>query len=225
MEKREYQRVMEAIKEGLQNQQLSVGSRLPTERELAQRFSVGRYSVREALRVMESFGLIQSKQGSGNYISDDFERNIGDLVELMLAVQKIDFLQINQVRRALETEAYQQAVKNMTKEEAEKLEEELFLQKGGVKAWGTKEDATFHRAIRSASNNPLLAQLMEGLDQNCEAQIQLIHRYGTRNMREKLDQCHILMLQGILKGKEALGLAGLKEHYACAEERSEEHTF
>lgn len=61
-----------------------VGSRLPTEREMAQEYGVNRLVVREALKRVEAFGLVTIRHGSGTYV-EDIERKGGvEITDLLL---------------------------------------------------------------------------------------------------------------------------------------------
>ncbi|MGH2557596.1 MAG: FadR/GntR family transcriptional regulator, partial [Thermomicrobiales bacterium] len=66
---RSYEQVVEQIHDEIRSGALTAGQRLPTERELAESFGVSRGVVREALKVLASMGLVEARQGSGNYIS------------------------------------------------------------------------------------------------------------------------------------------------------------
>src|ERR671910_654816 len=66
---RSYEQVVEQIQDGIRSGTLVPGQRLPTERELGESFRVSRAVVREALKVLAAMGLVESRQGSGNYIS------------------------------------------------------------------------------------------------------------------------------------------------------------
>lgn len=67
--RRLYRQVAEQIRVLIETGELKPGSRLPPERELAERFAVSRPTVREALIVLEVEGHIQIRMGSGVYIS------------------------------------------------------------------------------------------------------------------------------------------------------------
>lgn len=67
--RRLYRQVAEQIRALIEAGELKAGSRLPPERELAERFAVSRPTVREALIVLEVEGHIQIRMGSGVYIS------------------------------------------------------------------------------------------------------------------------------------------------------------
>lgn len=59
-----YQRIVEQIEQAVVSGEIPVGSQLPSERELMKQFSVSRPTVREALRVLQSMGLIESRPGT-----------------------------------------------------------------------------------------------------------------------------------------------------------------
>ncbi|WAH39349.1 FadR/GntR family transcriptional regulator [Alicyclobacillus dauci] len=58
--------ILEQIRSG----ELTVGNQLPSERALAKQFNTSRTSVREALRTLEAVGIVQTRLGSGTYITD-----------------------------------------------------------------------------------------------------------------------------------------------------------
>lgn len=84
-----YVRVAEAIKEDIVSGVQPVGSQLPTEDTLCERFSVSRHTVREALRLLREDGLVASRQGAGTVVipptslGNDIQQvmSINDLVD------------------------------------------------------------------------------------------------------------------------------------------------
>lgn len=62
---RTYQTVLRRIEDDLAAGRLSVGGRLPGERQLAVRYEVSRSSIREAIRVLEAMGMVRTAAGSG----------------------------------------------------------------------------------------------------------------------------------------------------------------
>ncbi len=63
-----YQQVAQTLKEEIVSGIYPVGSQLPTEDDLCKRFSVSRYTVREALRLLRDDGLVSSRQGAGTIV-------------------------------------------------------------------------------------------------------------------------------------------------------------
>jgi DNA-binding FadR family transcriptional regulator len=64
-----YQRVAEQLAEVIASGEYPVGSRLPAERKLAERFNVSRPTVREAIIALELAGCVEVKGGSGVYVT------------------------------------------------------------------------------------------------------------------------------------------------------------
>ena len=90
MKDREYKRVMAFVKDGIRSGEFRVGSKLPTEREMAETLGMSRPSIREALKSMENIGLIESQRGSGNYICCNMEKSLSEVINMMLLLQQID---------------------------------------------------------------------------------------------------------------------------------------
>lgn len=67
--RRLYRQVADQIRTLIETGEISEGAKLPAERDLAERFSVSRPTVREALIVLEVEGYIQIRMGSGVYVS------------------------------------------------------------------------------------------------------------------------------------------------------------
>src|SRR5258708_1485513 len=63
---RTFEAIVRQLKDAITGGLLQPGDRLPPERELAERFQVSRASVREALRVLETLGIVGMRRGADN---------------------------------------------------------------------------------------------------------------------------------------------------------------
>jgi len=91
---------LEKIREIIQNDGLVAGDKIPSERELADRLSVGRSSVREALRALELLGIIETRRGEGTYIKDVREHQLIPLLGTFIMQDtkaKEDILEMNEM--------------------------------------------------------------------------------------------------------------------------------
>ncbi|XVN74780.1 Putative L-lactate dehydrogenase operon regulatory protein [Oligella sp. MSHR50489EDL] len=61
-------KIKDQIKQLIQERQLAVGARLPSERDLAELFEVSRSAVREAIRALNSQGLVVTRPGGGTFV-------------------------------------------------------------------------------------------------------------------------------------------------------------
>ena len=85
MEKQQkaYKGVIDYFKQKIIDGELRPGEKLPPERDIAEQLGVSRNSVREAIRIMDMTGVISSQQGSGNYITCEFQKSLAETMTMM----------------------------------------------------------------------------------------------------------------------------------------------
>ena len=98
--RREYQKAIDYLSDQIRAGMLTVGSRLPTERAIAEDLGISRNSTREALRTMENMGMIESKQGSGHYLTGSISNSLSGMIQMMLLLNKTSQREICAVRRS-----------------------------------------------------------------------------------------------------------------------------
>lgn len=158
---RAYQRVAEQIEDRILSGDLPPGSRLPAERQLVSQFAVGRSTVREALRVLQSAGLVRSRPGDPQgaevlgVTPDNLSRTLGRLARSHLSTLG----ELVQFRMVLEAESNRLAARLHSKSDLERMAEQIdrmeTLSKSGLHVF-SEADALFHQAVAEASGNSLL---------------------------------------------------------------------
>jgi GntR family transcriptional regulator len=84
-----YVQIAESLLDQIESGQLRPGQKLPSERELSQLLGVNRLTVRRALRVVQSRGLLVRRQGDGTYVAEPkIERQAGRLISFTLGMQR-----------------------------------------------------------------------------------------------------------------------------------------
>jgi GntR family transcriptional repressor for pyruvate dehydrogenase complex len=139
----------------------SMGDRLPTENQLAHRFSVSRPVVREALQRLQTDGVVIARQGSGTYVQRSPSQRVAELTS---QVSLHHVLQVMELRMALEELSARLAARHRTDEHIRAIEQAR-AQLSDLLGQGEpaqEADYAFHRAIAVASGN---AMLLEALDQ------------------------------------------------------------
>ena len=121
MEEDRYQDVCTYVRRLIEQGQLRPGDRLPTERALSQDLGVSRGTVRDGLRLLESMGVLESRQGSGNYLSNHMGQYLAQSLHFMLLLGEIDYQSINRMRRAIELQSYRIAIQTSTPEQVQGL--------------------------------------------------------------------------------------------------------
>src|SRR5918992_728341 len=88
--------------ETILSNRLSVGDRLPSERELGEQFGVSRTVVREAVRELVAKGVIEVRSGSGLRVAAVAASAVSESMSLFLRCRTIDFEKVHEVRALLE---------------------------------------------------------------------------------------------------------------------------
>lgn len=156
-----YQRIVEQIEHAILSGDIPVGSQLASERELMVQFSVSRPTVREALRVLQSMGLVESKPGtrggplvlapSPKTLRRSFSTMLGtdalsidELVQFRIVLEGSSFALAAQARTAEQLAVMRQAVERMAEAAASNAED------------FASADLDFHEAVWAASGNQIL---------------------------------------------------------------------
>ena len=120
--KKVYEKVIEQIQDSIFRGEFKNGDKLPSERELSEQMGVSRTSIREAIRVMETMGIIESKQGEGNFICSNINKSLIEPLSLLFKLNNGSWHEVIELRQALELEAVKFASERITKYEAMELE-------------------------------------------------------------------------------------------------------
>ncbi|MFE4810325.1 FadR/GntR family transcriptional regulator [Peribacillus simplex] len=97
-----YLDVVESLRTMIEADSLLPGDKIPSERELSDRFNVGRSSVREALRALELLGLIETRRGEGTFIRDFQEHKLVELLGTFFLQDKKVQEDLSETKRLIE---------------------------------------------------------------------------------------------------------------------------
>ena len=133
---------------------LTPGEKLPPEREISEKMNVNRHTLREALRKLESLGLLTVRQGDGIYIKDYKDSGNLELLKHIL-YQKKDktsgtLKDILEIRRIISSEMAEKAALNRTDADITAMQDILASGKSVI-----EKDLAIHQAIARAGNNIL----------------------------------------------------------------------
>ena len=211
MEKQEkaYKGVIEYFKNRIMAGELRPGEKLPPEREIAQMLEVSRNSVREALRIMDMTGVISSQQGSGNYITCEFQKSIAETMGMMFAMSQINYQQISQIRYALEQQAFALAIEQASESQMETLEELVKrLDRSMDEQENARIDKQIHFTLAQASSG-----VIDTFIRNMRAEI-----LRTKEAKEALNLCHRQIAEALRNKDNAAGKDALDRHFRMIDE-------
>jgi len=160
---RGYHEVFEDLQQRIRQGDWLPGARLPSIVQLAKEFQVGTGSIREALRSLQSIGLIKIEHGSGVYITG--ARPSTELSSHFQNVGEGQLIALAETRCILEPELAALAAERGTEDEL--IEIETLAQQMEEEAKSGNDfaelDVLFHRKISYAARNPILYQTIEGV--------------------------------------------------------------
>ena len=158
-----YKAIREYLKQYIIEQELKPGDALPPEGQLVEELGVGRSTVREAVKSLQSLGIVEVRQGDGLYVR---ELNFDPMLEAFQFGMQFDphtVSELLQIRIFLEMAVIGDAVPKIDADEIEQLES--ILNQWEARIQSEKEyydlDEDFHRVIYSVLGNNSLLKLFE----------------------------------------------------------------
>ncbi len=154
--KRLFQSVAEQISKLIDEGAFPPGTRLPGERELAERLCVSRVTIREAEIALQAIGRLEIKTGSGVYVSEKQP-------EEHAALPSASAFEVTEARLLVESEAAALAAHNITDEAVDHLKQLIEQMRTGDEEAANEADEQFHRTIAEASNNAAMVHTVKSL--------------------------------------------------------------
>jgi GntR family transcriptional regulator, transcriptional repressor for pyruvate dehydrogenase complex len=153
---------IQQIKELLATGALKPGQQLPAERALAELLGVSRPTVREAIRALSFMGVVETRLGSGTYVSAMNGEAIGDMLSFVVHSSHDTLSDLVEVRVYLEVAAAEIAARqigNRGLDSLTRLLEDCRKSLRDAAAFATF-DLEFHRQVATAAGNEVLARLL-----------------------------------------------------------------
>lgn len=149
----------------LKEKKLQPGDRLPSERELAERLQVSRPSLREALRALSIMHVVETRQGSGTYISSLEPERLVEHLDFVFALADSTYLSLFEARKVVEVGICGLAAERITAEEIARLEACLERSLPGLTNAEIyfQADVELHEIITEAASSPILSRIMTSI--------------------------------------------------------------
>lgn len=152
--------VSEAIVALIRSGELKPGTRLPSEPQLIKMTSVSRSSVREAIRSLETMGLVEIRRGKGTFIREIDTTSMTDAQMLLMLADRKVLENLVEARETLEPLIVRLAAERATAEDIASLRHELEEMRHAQdhEAWRPHHLA-FHQALAGATHNIILTKI------------------------------------------------------------------
>ena len=211
-----YELVAERLAEDIGAGRLKPGDALPAERQLAESLAVGRSSIREALRMLESRGMISSA-GNGAFVVAEPGNPLNASLALLVEMLDGDLRELFEVRKILEVEMAGLAAERRSTEDVERMARAIEAMEEGI---GSADryiagDLEFHQAVVEATGNRIARSMMHAIRDVMRLALQSIYRIPgspERSMRQ-----HREILEAVAAGRADEARARVREHLVRVE--------
>jgi len=154
--------LVQQIKQLIQEQGLTEGDCLPSERELGERFDASRNTVREAIRILIAYGVVEVKPKVGAVIINRHLEAVLDLFSFQLSISRESFIDVQGFRRLIEIGSVDDIFRNITADHIAKLRqvnEDMRSASGATEAAAL--DFEFHLGLLAAAGNKTVSDVYQ----------------------------------------------------------------
>lgn len=156
--------VARALLDAVFSGQITPGARMPSERQLAESFGVGRFVVREALKSLGLLGLLEVRQGDGTYVRSPDSSLLPRVVEWGLLVGEQRTSDLVETRQHLEPVTARLAAERRTDAELGEIRSHLHgMRDAGDNDLFVDADVAFHLSIARATKNSVLSNMLSSI--------------------------------------------------------------
>jgi GntR family transcriptional repressor for pyruvate dehydrogenase complex len=161
-----FELIVQQIEESIRKGELSEGSQLPAERDLAKQFGVSRTAVREAIKALQEKGLVDAFPGRGTFVTNGTSNSMRRSLDRIIKSGEPDgWDYLVEIREILEPEIAALAAVRATDQDLTTMREALdVMDNAGRDSEAFIEaDLDFHLALAEAAANPIVLSLIDSI--------------------------------------------------------------
>lgn len=212
------ERVVQAIEDQILQGRINVGSRLPPEREFSEQLGVSRPVVREAVRILTTQGLLETRHGIGTTVRALSRDEVTRPLKLFLRIrgQDVSVEHLHHVRSILEVENAGLAAEQGTCADIVELRaicremEDASLDPANF----ALKDSAFHRRLSETTHNPLLILLLDSVHDMMAEVRELLSTEST--VYQRVMPTHIRILESVAAHDRSAARQAMREHLDIA---------
>lgn len=215
--------IAEQIRSSILAGEFNPGEKLPPERELAEMFGVSRPSVREALNILTSSGLVETYQGGGTLVRSLVENTAAMPLSELIRIDGDRALDVIEVRKGMESWTAWYAATRALPEDIRRLEAVIDGMRKNLEELKHSEDfdAHFHMLVARATHNVVWSHMMQSIFEAMQEFQRDVWRavYLTEEDQRLLFNHHLKIYE-MIRDRDADGARGaMLEHLDFAQKR------
>jgi GntR family transcriptional regulator, transcriptional repressor for pyruvate dehydrogenase complex len=221
--------IIESLRQDIVTGRIPDGERLPSEKELSEQFGVSQPTVREAVRALETMGLIEVLHGTGTFVRSQGDYALAAALQTLLQLQQVGIMDVLAIRQVLGRYSIEQAAINATQADLDSISAACSFFDNA----DSKQDAAivmahiigFQKAVSAAAHNSLL-QSLEGFLLALIQEVQASSLVGKgaqfwRSRAMEFQPHRIAILEGIRSRDAVKARAAMDSYFDAQRERFE----
>lgn len=222
--------IIESLRQDIVTRRLPDGDRLPSEKELSDRFGVSQPTIREAIRALETLGLIEVLHGNGTFVRSQGDFALASAMQTLLQLENVGIMEVIDIRQALGRHSIEMAVTKATDEDIAEMQRisDRFDQVSDMKEVDEviANVIGFQRALSAAAHNALLQSLEAFLLALLnEVQFKSLSGRGVRFWRARamdFQPYRVAILEGIRARDSGIARAAMDQYFDAQRARFEQ---
>ena len=191
------------------------GARMPSERQLAEAFGVGRSAMREAIKALSLIGLVEVRQGDGTYLRKADSALLPDVIEWGLLLGERRTMDLVEARQEIEIVIAGLAARRRTEQDVEDLTRILRrMEETTVASTFVEADVQFHMRLAEAADNLVLRDIHSSVQALLRTWIGRV--LAAEGSREPSYLEHVPILAAIVDGNPEAAQKAMEAHMSSA---------
>jgi len=163
------QAIVDQIKDAIFQKKLKIGDKLPSERQLTEQFETSRVTIREALRTLEHFGILEIRRGveGGAFVRDPQGKVVNNFLQDMFSIGNIKVSHLSEARMAVEPFSAKIASERIEEHSLAQIRRNIAEVKECMKRkdYGDARllNLEYHRLIAQAAENPVIFFIVDSV--------------------------------------------------------------
>ncbi len=198
------QKVINRLTRAMINRELRAGDKIPTEMELANSFGVGRNSVREAIKVLSSFGVLEVRRPEGTFVTQGFsDKMIDPLLYGIILDESKSLESLKELREWMDWGILRLAARHADEDDISAIEKKFDELKDALRQ-GTdidrifNADNDFHETLDRAAHNSLFAKITDLVRKlTSEIRLRTVRAMSDMGKLNEMESAHEMLMNAV----------------------------
>ena len=198
------QKVINRLTRAMINRELKAGDKIPTEMELANSFGVGRNSVREAIKVLSSFGVLEVRRPEGTFVTQGFsDKMIDPLLYGIILDESKSLESLKELREWMDWGILRLAARHADEDDIKEIEKKFDELKDALRQ-GTdidrifNADNDFHETLDRAAHNSLFAKITDLVRKlTSEIRLRTVRAMSDMGKLNEMETAHEMLMNAV----------------------------